>query len=600
MSKRSKRIGSMLLAAVLVVVVFAGCGVRRDAGEEQARFAQFVQEEFRSQVETGSFSERKQILEHPENYGINADAMPVELFDTSQDVETLWAQKREKVPEAWQVLRGFDRNLLTEDQQEIYGMMETRLRQVETEIQDEFQYMENLWTVNGGIHTEIPMVFTNMRIEDETDIQDMLELMGTMPEAFAWYMDYSREQETQGYLQIMFDEVLEYCGRQAEAGLENSTYLTLRNKIAALGLDAGLTEAYQTQLKETFQTAYLGTYKKTAEELAALQKDGETHIGGLAQLQNGREYYEQVVLPNHTGNGRTAQETIALLEKWMDRSLDQIAQITAGSPELLESVRKIETSYTNYQEIMADLEEGYRADFPPIQTVSYEICEMPEEQRQNAIEAYYMLSAIDASVPDQIWVNPIRGLHTVGVYATMAHEGVPGHMYQYNYMKEHKGVWNLLQFLSYPGYTEGYGRYVEMVCLDYLDAIPEEEKALYRAMSTLENILQARMDVGIHYEGWTQNKMREYLQRKGLNPAAADAYMTLLYLSPGSIASYGVGLAEFLELREYAENELGDSFTKLGFHEAILKSGSAPFSMVRENVKEYVAQVKTGRSTASR
>ena len=45
-------------------------------------------------------------------------------------------------------------------------------------------------------------------------------------------------------------------------------------------------------------------------------------------------------------------------------------------------------------------------------------------------------------------------------------------------------------------------------------------------------------------------------------------------------------------MKKDAQEALKDKFNEKEFHEAILKSGSAPFSVVEKNVKEYIKQTK--------
>ena len=39
-----------------------------------------------------------------------------------------------------------------------------------------------------------------------------------------------------------------------------------------------------------------------------------------------------------------------------------------------------------------------------------------------------------------------------------------------------------------------------------------------------------------------------------------------------------------------AQHALGSAFTEVGFHEAILKSGAAPFHVVQRNVDAYISE----------
>ena len=46
------------------------------------------------------------------------------------------------------------------------------------------------------------------------------------------------------------------------------------------------------------------------------------------------------------------------------------------------------------------------------------------------------------------------------------------------------------------------------------------------------------------------------------------------------------------DLKKDAQEELKDKFNDRDFHEAILKSGAAPFHVVEENVKDYIESAK--------
>ena len=56
--------------------------------------------------------------------------------------------------------------------------------------------------------------------------------------------------------------------------------------------------------------------------------------------------------------------------------------------------------------------------------------------------------------------------------------------------------------------------------------------------------------------------------------------------------SYYVGYVQIANLKKDAQEELKDKFNDRDFHEAILKSGAAPFHVVEENVKDYIESAK--------
>ena len=70
---------------------------------------------------------------------------------------------------------------------------------------------------------------------------------------------------------------------------------------------------------------------------------------------------------------------------------------------------------------------------------------------------------------------------------------------------------------------------------------------------------------------------------------AGEELYNQLQGDPCVFENYYVGYEQFRALREKAEDALGEKFTDIGFHEAILRNGIAPFSMVEKSVDEYIA-----------
>ena len=62
-------------------------------------------------------------------------------------------------------------------------------------------------------------------------------------------------------------------------------------------------------------------------------------------------------------------------------------------------------------------------------------------------------------------------VQSLETFSTVAHEGIPGHMYQIAYAyKNVKDPWRN-SMASFLGYTEGYATYTELYALKYLDGV---------------------------------------------------------------------------------------------------------------------------------
>ena len=64
---------------------------------------------------------------------------------------------------------------------------------------------------------------------------------------------------------------------------------------------------------------------------------------------------------------------------------------------------------------------------------------------------------------------------------------------------------------------------------------------------------------------------------------------------PGQAASYKSGMIRILELRERAEEQLGDQFDLVEFHNMVLGNGSVPLDTLDRLVDDYIEDTKSGR-----
>ena len=61
---------------------------------------------------------------------------------------------------------------------------------------------------------------------------------------------------------------------------------------------------------------------------------------------------------------------------------------------------------------------------------------------------------------------------------------------------------------------------------------------------------------------------------------------------PGIMLSYSVGYLEMHELREKAEDELGDKFNVKDFNKAVLDVGPCQYKFLAEKIDEYIEKNK--------
>jgi uncharacterized protein (DUF885 family) len=63
-----------------------------------------------------------------------------------------------------------------------------------------------------------------------------------------------------------------------------------------------------------------------------------------------------------------------------------------------------------------------------------------------------------------------------------------------------------------------------------------------------------------------------------------DRYVVL----PGQATGYKIGMEKILELRDRAEQELGEDFDLRQFHRVVLENGSMPLEILERVVDQYI------------
>ena len=157
---------------------------------------------------------------------------------------------------------------------------------------------------------------------------------------------------------------------------------------------------------------------------------------------------------------------------------------------------------------------------------------------------------------------------------------------------------NLARSISFNlGYIEGWAVYSSYSVTEKLDFLGKEEYGdvfgkIDRIYTDMLYLVEGRVDIGINYEGWGEEEIKNYLQKNGLSVEDVSEFMVSHAADPGVMLSYTTGYFEMLELREKAESELGDKFDVKDYHKAILDVGPCQYKFLSEKVDEYIEKNK--------
>ena len=570
--------------------------------EMQAAFDQFIMDEFISQLE-GDYLSIHQTLRHPEVYGIDLAEAEVTLGDAVS--EEYLAEARAENLKLKEQFDTFDFELLTPEQQETYGVYEYLLNNALDSMKEEFVYMDGAFTPMQGLQNDISSLLMEFSFYEEADVKAYLEMMRDVPRYVEDTLAYTRKQAELGYFMpdASAQATLSYCKKLLNRGMDSALLSAVLYNIENCEfLSEEKVQNYQKEARKIFADCILPAYQNIYDSISVLM-DPMNNQMGLAWFENGADYYEYLFRLK-TGSSRSVNATKLLLEHYMNGAIQEVATIASEHKLVYSSYfgERTHTNFKNFNEILQGLEDYTQSVFPAIKPVDYTVHFIDPLVAVEGIGAYYVVPPINDDLPQKIKVNPLQDMEEDDFYTmqVLAHEGYPGHLYQNNYVRQN--IENpFRQTVSLLGYSEGYATYAELISLNYLGELGLEDSedfffdentiTLIQCNTLFENCLIALCDIGIHYDRWTEGDMLIFMQQYMDVEDIGPIYDQLVG-DPAGFLSYYVGCVEFLELRRIAQEELGDRFKEIEFHEAILKGGELPFSVLKKNVERYIEQNK--------
>ena len=585
-----KKITLLMLSAIMAFS-FTGCS-KKDSGEEQKKFDEFMKQEFVESMEQ-SYPNTHIILENPKDYGVDTSKTKVQIDKELN--ETTMKENKELNEKSAKAFKEFDRDTLSDEQKETYDIYSYMLDYT-TEMNDsKFDYMSMPLESMTGMHTQLPTLFSDWTLRNEQDVKDVITLMKSVRPYMDSILAYTKKQEEKGTLMLDIKSVKEYCEKVVKEDVNSSVLTGLNESIDNLKLGDDKTKQYKAELKKAFQEYFLPAYSDIIKTMKELDSSKNNTLG-LSHMKNGKEYYE-LLFKQATGTDKSIEDIKKELNSMSRSSLLAVQSVISKNKNLYDEYvnGKIKTKYKDFESMLKDLDKDIKDDFPSVGTLNYRIKPIGEDLASGGVAAYFNIPALDGTTPKQIRVNMLEdalNVQSLETFSTVAHEGIPGHMYQIAYAyKNVKDPWRN-SMASFLGYTEGYATYTELYALKYLDGVSADAVKLQQNMVVYQDCLIALADIGIHYEGWTKEDLSNFLEENGLGVSDVSDFYNQLQANPTAFLSYYVGYVQIANLKKDAQEELKDKFNDRDFHEAILKSGAAPFHVVEENVKDYIESAK--------
>lgn len=568
-----KKIRNILLASAMLLSVPAGIVRTSAAGDENQAFEEFMDSEFREMMESDYLTMHYTLKDFSKT---GFDKPDLTVGDAS------WESYGEAYQEGLDTvarLKSFDYDALSEENKinyDTYLFYLERMNELNNMPLLDFAFAPN------GVLDNLTVNFTEFAFYREEDINDYLEVLSTTDSYLDECIELTKRQASEGYfmcdaaLTATIETIDKFTGKTDD----NELIIIFEKNIDAMeGISDAHRQEYKDRNRDIVLNEYIPAYKKVGEELKKLQGSRK---GGASvyDLEGGREYYESL-LKFKTSTDLTPQEIFDLADGYLQQELQNYILMMYTGEGDFEEARPEEDA-----ESVLHFLQNHLEDFPAGPDVTFTASYLDPSVANPSTVAYYMNPPIDDVTENIIRINGDLVGDTNELYTTLAHEGFPGHCYQITWFLN-QNPHPLRSQMSNMGYTEGWAMYVQ----DWAwrnSGLSADSAELQRMDQNVSYILNAVSDVAVNGLGYDEEELGEYLTGLGLSAESAASLYDFVCQQPALITPYGIGLVQFLRLKDMAVSSLGDQFNLKDFNTVLLTGGDRPFALVEADVKKYI------------
>ena len=566
----------IFLAAVLSIIYAA---ILSPAGKSTGSFSDFCTTLFREEMKSNTMNLHF-TLKDPKAAGI--DSYEITLGSLSGDSPHNQARQLKKLSEE---LKKYSHRSLGEKERLTCRLLSDYISRQQNLAA--YPYYDEPLTPSGGVTSQLPVLLAEYTFRNTRDIKDYLGLLSQMDTYFLGILDYEQKKADAGL--FMSDEaclkVIEGCEVFTEHPDDNFLIDTFSNRLNAMdGLTDTQKNAYLKQHSKVLSDHVIPAYRQMIKGLTMLLGRGHNNWG-LCNFPEGKAYYEAVVSAD-TGCDDSVEDLFSQIAKARREDLTFCQNLLEKNPKLASQSPKPDAALKEENSMLSRLQKEILTDFPAPPQTEVEICHVDPALSEYLAPAFYITAPIDDISHNRIYINDAKNDTDIYYFTTLAHEGYPGHLYQ-TICTSSYGAPEVRSLLNYPGYTEGWATYTEMQAFYYAGLDPDLASLLqHNQAATLS--LYATADIGIHYFGWEKEKNAAFWSEYGVDDTATVKRITDLILEePGNYLKYYVGYLKFRQMREQLALE-NKSFSVSAFHEAILRTGPSPFSVLEETVRDQL------------
>jgi len=329
---------------------------------------------------------------------------------------------------------------------------------------------------------------------------------------------------------------------------------------------------------------------------------------GVHRVPEGREYYLSV-LAHHTQTDWSPEKIHELgkqeVAKTQARVRDVMSEVgfNGGLDDFFEYMRtsdefqygegdEARTKHLAYTQTLLERVKGILPDyFNTLPKAECVVERMPEMMEASDFPiAMAQPAPPDGSRPGKHLLNQSK-MEDHATYiqdALLVHESLPGHVMQFAVAQESERVNTYQRLRPYDtAYAEGWALYCETLADEMgVYQSPYDRYGWYTM--DLWRCCRLVVDTGMHALGWTRQQAIDYMMENTSLPLGQIENEVDRYAEwPAQALGYKIGAIRMMEIRQMAEEALGDKFDIREFHDEVLVNGPLPIPMLEDVIRHW-------------
>lgn len=511
-----------------------------------------------------------------------------------------------------------DINQLDKQTQLSYKLMKQSLKD---EIVD-YQYRHNTYPINQmfGWQSQIPAFLIGFHsVSNKEEAEDYIKRLKGITQLMSQINTKLKANEKKGVMlpKFLYPTVIGasknvISGKPLDkSSSPNALYndiSTKINKIETLSEEdkKNLIGEAEKALKENVKPAY-----ESLIEILETQEKVANNDAGVWRFQDGDTYYKQA-LAKTTTTDLTAEQIHEIGLKEVERIHGEMKKIMVQVEFKGDLQAFFKFTKEDAQFYYPDTDEGKQAYLDSatrlVDNMKAKLDEIfitkPKAdmvvkrveafREKSAGKAFYNEPAIDGTRPGYYYANlyDMKQMPKYEMEALAFHEGIPGHHMQLAIAQELQGLPEFRKYSHYTAYIEGWALYCELIPKEigfYTDPYSD----FGRLAMELWRACRLVVDTGIHAKKWTREQsIKFYTDNTPSAYGACEKMVDRHIVMPSQATAYKIGMLKIIELREKAQNTLGDKFDIRGFHDTLLTNGAVPLNVLEELVDQWIESKK--------